>query len=67
MNPIILKGTIVSAPALGRLETFGVPYLSPFASAAGEQVEGHTVLRRPLPHAKLRQAYLRPRNRRNQR
>ena len=65
--PAVVLGVTALFCALGRLETFGVPYLSPFASAAGEQVEGHTVLRRPLPHAKLRQAYLRPRNRRNQR
>ncbi len=51
---------------LARLESFAVPYLTPFASSAGVQYQGHTVLRRPLTRAKGRLAYLRPRNRRNQ-
>lgn len=51
---------------LARLESFGVAYLTPFAANAGEQVEGHAVLRRPLVRVKLRPAALRPRNRRNQ-
>ena len=41
-------------------------YLTPFAANAGEQVEGRTVLRQPLPKAKLREAALKTRNRRNQ-
>lgn len=51
---------------LARLESFGVAYLTPFAANAGEQVEGHAVLRRPLSRVKLRPAALHPRNRRNQ-
>lgn len=51
---------------LAALESFGAAYLTPFASDAGEQTEGHTVLRVPLPKTKLRPGYLRPKNRRNQ-
>ena len=65
--PTVALGISALLCHLGRLETFGVPYLSPFASATGDQTEGHTVFRMPLPKTKLRQSYLRPRNRRNQR
>lgn len=51
---------------LATLESFGVAYLTPFAANAGDQVEGHTVLRQPLPHVKLREAALKTKNRRNQ-
>ena len=51
---------------LAGIESFGVAYLTPFAANAGEQVEGRTVLRQPLPRAKLREAALKTRNRRNQ-
>ena len=51
---------------LAKLETFGVAYLTPFASNAGRQKEGHTVLREPLPHVKIRPEYLNTENRRNQ-
>ena len=51
---------------LAGIESFGVAYLTPFAANAGEQVEGRTVLRQPLPKAKLREAALKTRNRRNQ-
>lgn len=51
---------------LAGLESFGVAYLTPFAADAGEQVEGHAVLRQPLPKSKLREAALRTKNRRNQ-
>jgi len=43
-----------------------VAYLTPFASNAGMQKEGHTVLREPLPKVKTRPNYLNTRNRRNQ-
>lgn len=59
-------GGILLVIRLAGLETFGVPYLTPFASAPGQQKEGHTVLRQPLPKTKLRPGYLRTRNRRNQ-
>jgi spore germination protein KA len=51
---------------LASIESFGVAYLTPFASNAGEQVEGHAVLRQPLSRVKLREKYLNTRNRRNQ-
>ena len=52
--------------ALAGIESFGVSYLTPFASNAGEQVEGHAVFRQPLPRVKQRPAALETRNRRNQ-
>ena len=51
---------------LAGLESFGVPYLTPFASGAGEKARGG-VIRRPLPSVKLREGYLKPGNRRKQR
>jgi len=51
---------------LAQLETFGVAYLTPFASNAGKQREGHVVLREPLPEVKTRPDYLNTENRRNQ-
>ncbi len=52
---------------LAGLTSFGVPYLTPFAAATGEQVEGHALFRVPFPRTKLRPASLKSRNRRNQR
>ena len=51
---------------LAGIESFRVSYLTPFASNAGEQVEGHAVFRQPLPQVKQRPAALKTRNRRNQ-
>lgn len=51
---------------LAQMETFGVAYLTPFASNAGKQREGHTVIREPLPEVKTRPNYLNTKNRRNQ-
>ena len=51
---------------LAGLESFGVAYLTPFAANAGEQVEGHAVLRRPLRRTVLRPAAIKAKNRRNQ-
>lgn len=62
----MMLGVILLVYRLASLESFGVPYLTPFASAAGEQKEGHTVLREPLRRTKLRAGYLNTRNRRNQ-
>jgi len=49
---------------LAGLESFGVPYLTPFA---GPGEAGRGVIRKPLPWVKFRQAFLRSQNRRNQR
>lgn len=62
---LVLAGLVLVCH-LARLESFGVAYLTPFAANAGEQVEGHAVLRQPLSRTKLRPAALHPRNRRNQ-
>ena len=63
----VAAGGLLLICHLASLESFGVAYLTPFASGDGEQVEGHTVLRQPLPWVKLREAALKTRNRRNQR
>lgn len=63
----MVLGGIALVCRLATLESFGIPYLTPFASSAGEQREGHAVIREPLAKTKLRPGYLRTRNRRNQR
>lgn len=62
----LVLGGVVLVHRLARLESFGVAYLTPFASNAGKQREGHAVLRQPLPRVKLRERYLNTKNRRNQ-
>jgi hypothetical protein len=62
---MVLVGAVLVC-RLASIESFGVAYLTPFASNAGEQVEGHAVLRQPLSRVKLREKYLNTRNRRNQ-
>jgi len=62
---VVLAGAVL-VYRLASLESFGVAYLTPFAANAGEQVEGHAVLRWPLPKVKLREKELHTRNRRNQ-
>ena len=62
----MILGVVALVIRLAQLESFGTPYLTPFASAAGKQKEGHTVFRTPLRRAKLREAYLNTPNRRNQ-
>ena len=60
-------GAVCLIYRLATLESFGVACLTPFASNAGEQREGHVILRNPLPKVKVRPPWLHPRNRRNQR
>ncbi len=62
---MVLVGAIL-VYHLARIESFGVAYLTPFASDSGEQVEGHVILRQPLPRVKLRERWLNTKNRRNQ-
>lgn len=62
----LVLGGMMLVYRLARLESFGVAYLTPFASNAGRQTQGHTVLRQPLPDAKTRPEYLNTENRRNQ-
>ena len=63
----VVTGTVLLMGHLAGLESFGVAYLTPFAANAGDQVEGETVLRQPLPRDKLRPAHLHTQNRRKQR
>jgi hypothetical protein len=62
----LVLGGMMLVYRLARLESFDVAYLTPFASNAGRQTQGHTVLRQPLPDAKTRPEYLNTENRRNQ-
>ena len=65
-----LLGVVLGAAALivhlAKLESFGVPYLSPLAAADGAHPVLSAVTRGPLPRHKLRQSALRTPNRRNQ-
>ena len=51
---------------LSRLESFGVPYLAPFAAGDRQRRRGYGVLRWPAPRVKLRPGILHPRNVRRQ-
>ena len=62
----MMMGIAVLVGHLAGIESFGVAYLTPFAANGGREVEGHPILRQPLPRTKLRPAALKPRNRRNQ-
>lgn len=62
----LVLGGMMLVYRLACLESFGVAYLTPFASNAGKQTQGHTVLRQPLPDARTRPDYLNTNNRRNQ-
>ena len=52
---------------LAGLESFGVSYLSPFATESDGPAQGSGLIRRPLPRVKWRPAAIHPANRRNQR
>ena len=52
---------------LARLESFGVPYLTPFSGSAGIKGAARAVVRPPLPQEKLRPRWLKTPNRRKQR
>ena len=62
---LVLAGAILVC-RMAAIESFGVAWLTPFASNAGDQTEGHAVLRQPLPRTKLREKALHTKNRRNQ-
>lgn len=62
----VTLGALMLICHLAELRRYGVAYLTPFAAKAGEQVEGHTVIRQPLPRVKLRELFLKTNNRRNQ-
>ena len=51
---------------LAQLETFGTPYLTPFAAAGQERQMGYGVIRWPMTWVKLREATLHTLNRRRQ-
>ena len=51
---------------LARMESFGVPYLAPFAASGDERARGYGVLRWPAAWVKLRPTTLRTENRRRQ-
>lgn len=51
---------------LARLESFGVPYLTPFAASGKARAMGHGVIRWPTHRVKFRESALNPRNERRQ-
>lgn len=51
---------------LAQLESFGVPYLTPFAASGGERARGHGVIRWPTHWVKFREGSLGTRNQRRQ-
>lgn len=62
----VVGGAAVLVCRLARLESFGTPYLTPFAASGGERARGHGVIRWPLPWVKFRESALHPRNKRRQ-
>ena len=61
----LVLGGMLLIYRLACLESFGIPYLTPFASAGGRRIPC-AVLRQPLPKVKVRPDYLNTKNRRNQ-
>ena len=59
-----LGGLVLAGMALvyhlASLESFGVAYLTPFASCGGSGERGHVVFRQPLPWVKTRPRLIRP-------
>lgn len=51
---------------LAEMESFGVAYLAPFVYDPGHEAEHLAVLRQPIPEIKMRDLYLKPKNRRRQ-
>lgn len=51
---------------LAQLESFGTPYLTPFAAAGNQREMGHGVIRWPLPWVKFREGALHTQNKRRQ-
>lgn len=62
----VVAGAALLVCHLADMESFGIPYLVPFAVDADQQVQPHAVFRQPLPMVKLRELWLRPRNKRRQ-
>ncbi len=62
----MISGFVFLVLHLADLEHFGMAYLTPFATVPGEQVEGHVLMRQPLPETKLRETALKPENLRRQ-
>ena len=51
---------------LAQLESFGVPYLTPFAASGDERAHGHGVIRWPTHWVKFRERALGTQNQRRQ-
>lgn len=60
----VVAATVMLIYHVAALESFGVPFLTPFAAVGGDQIDG--VLRRPLVWVKFRERALKTQNRRNQ-
>jgi len=62
----VVAAAAVLVSRLAQLESFGVPYLTPFAASGGERKAGHGVVRWPRPWVKFREQALHTRNIRRQ-
>ena len=63
----VITGMVLLIWYTAGLESFGVPYLAPFTSAAGQERGSPDLIRLPLPWMKWRPCAARSANRRNQR
>ena len=63
----VVGGAALLVYHLAKIESFGVPYLAPFAGGAGLGGTARAVVRAPLPWQKLRERILKTPNRRKQR
>ena len=62
----VVGGAALLVYHLAKVESFGVPYLAPFAGGAGLGGTARAVIRAPLPWQKLRERILKTPNRRKQ-
>mgnify|MGYP000694853979 FL=1 len=58
--------TLRETDSMKELESFGVPYLTPFAASGSEREKGHGVIRWPTHRVKFRESALKTRNQRRQ-
>lgn len=62
----VVAGATLLVCHLADMESFGIPYLTPFTVDVGQRVEPHAVFRQPVERVKLRELWLKPRNERRQ-
>ncbi len=62
----LILGFLLIIHHLNSLETFGVPYLSPFVANEGRDIATDTIIRMPLPFMKKRPSNLKTTNKKRQ-